>query len=76
MANFAVKLLADISVPEWFAYAFGGGGVGFGYYERRLRKKTIEVQTRHSANLEKYFDKNRRSSRLQANGKNRSEDMK
>ena len=37
---------------------FGGGGVVYGVYERRLRQSTVQKLQRHNTNLEQLLDAN------------------
>lgn len=73
-ANFAVHLVTKLEADRWFAYVVGALGLGYGWNQRRLRRRNIRRLTHHSAALERRLDPDRTSSDLTPEGKTRSED--
>lgn len=53
--SFVMDIAADLRMGEWFAYAFGLGGTGYGYWERRLRKREGDAQTDRISELEEFI---------------------
>jgi hypothetical protein len=73
-ASFVVKILLNLQADRWIAYIVGGGGVVYGWNERRLKRKDIERLSRHTEELEKRLDPKRTSSNLLPDGRTRRED--
>lgn len=73
-ADIGVRFLADIKVSEAVAYVVGGGGMLYGYKERRLRQKNIARLSGRNQEYEKRVDPKRSSSGLTPEGKTRPED--
>lgn len=62
--NLAMKLVADVSLKETISYAAAVSGMGYGYWQRHLRKKVVaHVQAQNQA-LESSVDVNRSSSNI------------
>jgi hypothetical protein len=74
LAEFGVKVLADIKLPQVLAYLFGVGGLGYGIGERHLRHKKVAHMEGHIKTLEAAFDPSRSSSGLTRKGTTRPED--
>ena len=66
--------LADIKMPQWLAYVFGVGGIGWAYAERKLRQRTVAHMASSKEEAEKRLDPRRTSSNLTARGTSRPED--
>jgi hypothetical protein len=63
-----MNFLAKANVSTNLAYLTGAGGVGYGYYERRLRKKQTASLAEKKNALEEIIDPNRSSSGLSRDG--------
>jgi len=74
IADLAFKFLADIKMPQWLAYVFGVGGIGWAYAERKLRQRTVAHMASSKEEAEKRLDPGRTSSNLTARGTSRPED--
>lgn len=72
--DMALKAITDFKADKGFAYLFGGGGVAWGYAERKMRKKKTAALADRNANLEKQLDSRRSSSGLPPTGETRRED--
>ena len=68
ITNIAVKVLANLQIQNTVSYGVGIAGVGYGYYQRRLRKKRIAELAAHSKNLEILLDNKRTSSGISKHG--------
>jgi hypothetical protein len=74
ISNIAVKVFGNLSINQWLAYVFAGGGCVWGISERSFRrKKTAELGNRVKE-LETIIDKNRSSSNLPQTGQTHPED--
>ncbi len=73
-ASFVVKILLNLQADRWIAYIVGGGGVAYGWNERRLKRKDIKRLSRHTEELERRLDPKRTSSNLLPDGRTRRED--
>lgn len=69
-----VKLLSNVRVSTAAAWLFGGGCLFYGERQARLRKDTVERQSRRITELEQSVDPKRTSSRLTARGDTNPED--
>lgn len=58
------------------SYIFAGGGVGYGYTERRLRQSAIKRLHNRVKELETMIDPNRTSSGLTVEGKTNPQDRR
>lgn len=76
LAQIGIGFMGDIRLPDALAYAFGGGGLLYGFNERRLRHKKTETMAQHSADLEKLLDSKRTSSSLSPKGTTKKEDQR
>ena len=74
-ADIGIAFFADVKISEAVVYLFGGGGVLYGVYQKRLRRKNIERLAPRPIELEKIIDRNRSSSGLTAGGTTRPEDL-
>jgi len=74
LADIGLGMKASVTLPDAISYAFGIGGVGWGFAERGLRRRHIAETSQHIANLEKRIDPDRSSSRLTRWGTTRPED--
>jgi hypothetical protein len=75
MAQVVISFLGSMTVSKSLAYMFGAGGVLFGAYERRLRKKTLAHLHPRAKELEKLIDPRRSSSTLTNEGETNPLDM-
>ncbi len=73
-SNIAISLVSDLKINEYLAYVLGAGGVGYGYLQRNLRRKTIERLHGDKVAEEKLIDHGRSSSKLTKEGLTRPED--
>ena len=73
-AAIALSLITKIGGSQWAAYGTAGGGIVYGLYERRIRRRNIERLTGEKSQLEKSVDKKRSSSKLLVDGRTRPED--
>lgn len=60
--------LANINIQIAIAVSLAISGVGYGIYQKRLRKKTTEKLHKRIKELETYFDANRSTSGLTTRG--------
>lgn len=75
LADIGISFAGDIKLSESIVYLFGTGGVGYGLYQHRLRRKNIERLASRPIELEKLIDSTRSSSRLTPQGSTRPEDL-
>jgi hypothetical protein len=73
-ADIGIKLLGNVSAPEWLSYIVGGGAGAYGIKERKLRRDTVERLTGRIKQLEQMIDLARTSSHLTERGTTRPED--
>jgi len=73
-ANILVEFLASIKVSVAIAWGAAAGGVAYGYYERKLRKRAVHKLTARKSELEKLLDPTRSSSGLTHTGDTNPED--
>lgn len=64
-ANIGISFLGSIGVSKAAAWLLGGGGVSYGYAQRRLRIKTAKRQGEQIRKLEERLDPGRSSSRYE-----------
>lgn len=74
MADIGVNFLANVQVSVLVSWASGVGGIGYGVYQRKLRKDTVERLQSRIQSLERKFDVKRSSSNITARGDTRQED--
>jgi hypothetical protein len=67
-ANIAINLMAQLKLQYTLPYMVGTGGVAYGYFQRRLRKKRVAEMAEHISRLETHIDPNRSSSKLRPDG--------
>lgn len=63
-ANIGITLLADLKLPQWFGYVFGGSGIGYGLGERYVRRKSIKRLSSRNNELERMINQDKASSML------------
>ena len=63
-----LKILAQITLRESISYSVAASSVGYGYWQRRLRKKSIERLQKHIQILESEIDSGRTSSQITSMG--------
>jgi hypothetical protein len=68
LAEISAKFLGSFNLSEKIAYGVGAGGMGWGYLERRMRRKKIVELDGRIIDLEKGFDKKRSSSMITTKG--------
>jgi hypothetical protein len=73
-SNIFINLLTDLRANSYFAILFGGGGVFYGYRQRKLRRDTAERLQTRIKDYELKLDPKRSSSRLTIRGDTRPED--
>ena len=73
-ANVLIQLIGEVHADRWVAIAFGGAGLGYGYYERSLRRRNIKRLTDRNAELERRLNPSRSSSGLNPDGTTWRED--
>lgn len=74
ISNIAFKMIADLKMNQWMAYAIGGCGLGYGLAERSIRKNTVTRLHSRIKELEFKKDPKRTSSMLTLTGDTRPED--
>ncbi len=74
MADIGIRILSDVRVSKGLAWVLGGGGVLYGFGERRLRRKTIERLQGRIRTLEQEVDPRRSTSALTPQGDTSPED--
>jgi hypothetical protein len=73
-ADIGIRVIGDVRISETVAWLFGGGGVLYGYRQRKLRRDTIEQLAPRVRQLEMEHDPNRTSTGLPARGTTRPDD--
>jgi hypothetical protein len=73
-AQVVISFLGQMAVSKSLAYIFGFGGILFGVYQRRLRKKTAAHYYPRVKELEKLIDPRRSSSDLTIYGETNPRD--
>lgn len=73
-ADISLRILTQLQADRWFAYMFGASGVGYGFFERKLRQRNIKRLSAHNAQLETRLDPKRMSSGLTPAGTTRKGD--
>ena len=73
-AQFLVQILASVRISTIFSWSFAMSGLGYGWLQRRLRRRTIREKADRIRELEKLLDSNRASSGLTPDGSSRTED--
>ncbi len=73
-ADLSFQVLAKLQADRWFAYLFGGLGLGYGYAERKLRQRNIKRLSEMNVELEKRLDPGRSSSGLTPTGTTQRKD--
>ena len=76
LADIGLRIIGDVRISETIAWLFGGGGVGYGLRERKLRRDTIERLTPRVRKYEEMLDPQRSSTGLPSRGTTRPEDRK
>lgn len=74
ISNIAFKMITDLKMNQWMAYAIGGCGLSYGLAERSVRKKTVTRLHSRIEELELKKDPKRTSSMLTSTGDTRPED--
>lgn len=74
LAEIAVRFITNIRVSAGISYAVGGGGVAYGWLQKRLRGNGIKKMAAHIKELEEQIDPGRSSSGLTERGETRPED--
>jgi|SRR5579875_1562019 len=67
-ADVAIRFFAEFKIDRALAYLFGLGGIGYGWQQRELRRRTIKRLTERTGELERKIDPNRSSSGLTERG--------
>ncbi len=67
-ADFGLQVLADLNVSTAAAWLVAACGFGYGTWERRVRKTTVERLSSRLQNLERQRDPKRTSSGLTPRG--------
>jgi hypothetical protein len=75
-ADIGVKFVGDLKVSDVVFAALAGGGVTYGYRQRKLRRDTIEAMAPQQRAREEQLDPRRSSSNLTARGTTRPEDRR
>lgn|SRR5690348_6333529 len=75
ITSFALSLLGNEKMLNSVLYILAGGGVTYGWGQRRLRRRDIERLTPRPRQLETMLDPNRTSSGLTPRGTTRPEDQ-
>ena len=73
--NFFLKLIANLSINEYFAYLIALLSCGYGVAERILRKKHIKRTTQRTAELERKLNPDRKTSGLTITGNTANGDI-
>ena len=75
IADVGVNLVTDIRISETVSYLLGALGIGYGLKQRKMRKRSIVVQSKRITDLEAKVDPVRSSSELTETGDTRTEDL-
>ena len=68
MADIGINFLGQVTVSETLAWVMGGSGIGYGYYQRKLRRDVIEQSSETIKKREQEKDPGRSSSQLTPRG--------
>jgi len=68
VADLGMRVLGDLRVSTALAWVLAACGAGYGTWERRVRKKTVERLTPRHRTLERQLDARRTSSGLTPRG--------
>jgi hypothetical protein len=74
VAEFFVKVLANMTVSTTLSLSFGATGLTYGWIQRQLRRRTIREKAARIKELEELLDPRRGSSGLMPDGSSRIED--
>jgi hypothetical protein len=74
VAEFFMKVLANMSVSTTLSLSFGATGLTYGWIQRQLRRRTIREKAARIKELEELLDPGRSSSGLMPDGSSRIED--
>ena len=74
LADIGLNFLANVRVSEAVAWLLGGGGVAYGWQQRKVRKDTVERLAGRIQEKELKRDPGRTSSKLTTRGDTRPED--
>ena len=75
IADVGVNLVTAIRISETVAYLLGALGIGYGLKQRKMRKRSIVVQSKRSTDLEAKLDPVRSSSELTETGATKMEGL-
>ena len=75
-ADIGVDFLADVRLSVAFAWTLAAGGIGYGWSQRRLRKRTVGNMHVRLKELEAGIDRGRSSSGLTRRGDTRPGDKR
>ena len=75
LADIGIDFLGKVEVTVALAWSFGGAGCIYGWYQRKLRRDTVQRLQKRIQYLESNMDKMRSSSKLTARGDSRPEDV-
>lgn len=73
-AMFALSVFGNITISKALAYVFGGGGIIYGGFQQRARKRMVERLGPRVKELETGIDPARSSSELTPRGENQPKD--
>ena len=73
-ANILMDILFDLRANQWIGFIFGGGGLIYGAIRNKQLKNTRKTMGDHIRKLEKKFDPERESSRLNKYGETHEDD--
>lgn len=76
LADVGIKFLTNIKIEVALAWCAAGGGMLYGYQQRRMRKDTVERLQNRIQELEQNIDPKRSSSKLTPRGDTRPEDRR
>jgi len=74
LADIGLKVMANMTLSKWLAYALGAGGVAYGANERRLRRNAVRRLAPGRLQYEQEHDPQRSSSGLTVAGETNPEE--
>lgn len=74
VAEFDIEMLPNLRASQIAASIWAGAATGYAFFERDLRRRTVERLQNRITELEKKIDPSRTSSKLTTRGETRPED--
>lgn len=67
-SDIVLKLVTDLNANQWLCLILGGGGMGYGLSQRKVRKETVARVHARNEKLEQQIDPRRSTSSLTPDG--------